>query len=294
MRVLVTGTSSGFGQLTALTLARAGHAVAATMRGVDGKNAAKAAAFRDAAASEGLNLHVVELDVASDASAEAGVAAATEALGGLDVVVNNAGYAVMGPQEAFTVDQVKAQFDTNVFGVLRVNRAALPTLRAQGSGLVINISSGLGRFILPYMSPYIASKWALEALSESLRYELAPTGVEVVIVQPGAFPTDGFAQLVGPADQERVGSYGAALAPWQARGAAFGQMFQVPDPPNPQEVADAILGILDTPRGDRPLRVVVDRFTGDGARAINGVAEQVQRGMLPHLGLADVLQVKLD
>jgi NAD(P)-dependent dehydrogenase (short-subunit alcohol dehydrogenase family) len=184
--VLVTGCSSGFGKLTALCFARQGHTVFATMRDV-----AKAGPMEAMAAEEGLDVRVLELDVTDDASVAAAVAAAEDAAGGaLDVVVNNAGIELRGPVEQVGDDEVLQQFDTNVFGVIRVVRAVLPAMRARQAGVIVNVSSIAGLVARPFGGVYSASMHALEALSEALHHELRQFGVRVAVVQPGQFETE--------------------------------------------------------------------------------------------------------
>ena len=178
-KVLITGASSGFGALTAKTLLSQGHTVVATMRNADTKNKQIAEELT------GLGASIVELDVTSDDSVNSGVEKAIELMGGLDVVVNNAGIGVLGIQENFTIEDFKRLFEVNVFGVQRVNRAALPHLRKQGSGLLIHVSSLLGRMVLPFYGPYNATKWAVEALAENYRIELSGFGIDSCIVEPG-------------------------------------------------------------------------------------------------------------
>ena len=189
-KILITGSNGGFGKLTVETLLKAGHHVAASMRGIDGKNKDAANALRASGAV------VVEIDVTSDESVNKGVKEAIDQLDGLDVVINNAGVGVSGMQEHFTIDDWQKLFDVNVYGVQRINRAVLPHLRNQGSGLIIYISSLLGRMALPFYGPYNASKWALEALAENYRIELSGFGIENVIVEPGGFETTFFGNLI--------------------------------------------------------------------------------------------------
>ena len=183
---VVTGASSGFGRLTAQTLAADGWRVYATMRNAATKNAAAAAALRDAGIS------VVELDVTDDASVDAAAKTILAEAGAVDVLVNNAGTGHFGVEEAFTPSAVEAQFATNVIGPLRVNRAFLPSMREQKRGLIVYVSSVVGRIIIPFTGIYTASKWALEALAETSSYELAPFGIDVAIVEPGAYATGKF------------------------------------------------------------------------------------------------------
>src|SRR2546421_1079383 len=200
--ILITGASSGFGRDTAETLFRAGHTVYASMRGAQAKNREAAAALRK------LGIKTVELDVSDDASVEAGVEKVLAEVGKIDVLINNAGIGSAGVTEAFTAEQAKAIFDTNVIGLLRVTRAVLPSMRERRDGLIINISSILGRVTFPFLGIYGASKFAVEALTDSLRYELSQLGVEVVAVQPSAYPTNFLPGIQTPARTDVTESYG--------------------------------------------------------------------------------------
>ena len=171
--VLITGTSSGFGRLIAETLARKNFQVFATMRNVKGRNAAAAREIAELARRESLSLQTLELDVTDDLSVENAVSKVVLQCGRLDVLVNNAGYGIMDLAECVTMAQARRQFDTNFFGVLRMNRAVLPAMKRQGSGLLLHVSSGAGRLAIPGMGLYCASKFAMEALAETYRYELA-------------------------------------------------------------------------------------------------------------------------
>ena len=188
--VLITGCSSGIGWAAATALLERGHTVIATMRDVGGKNAGAAAELQAAAESAPGRGHVLELDVTQDDSVEAGVEAALGAERSIDVLVNNAGYGGWGLLEGFTSEQLSLVFETNVIGTHRLNRAVLPGMRERGSGLLIHLSSAMGRIVIPYAAPYTSTKFAIEALAESLHYELAGTGVDVSILQPGAINTD--------------------------------------------------------------------------------------------------------
>ncbi|MEM6359431.1 MAG: SDR family oxidoreductase, partial [Bacteroidota bacterium] len=253
-KVLITGASGGFGALTVKTLLKEGHKVAATMRNSASKNKGIADELSD------LGAEIIEMDVTSDDSADQGVSKATELMGGLDVVINNAGVGVLGIQENFTVDDFKKLFEVNVFGVQRVTRAALPHLRSQGSGLVIFVSSLLGRVTLPFYGPYNASKWALEALAENYRIELSGFGVDSVIVEPGGFPTTFFNSLILPSDTSRDEGYGEMVnAPKQLFDSFEGALAGNPDQ-DPQLVADAVSKLVTTPAGQRPVRTVVDNM----------------------------------
>jgi NAD(P)-dependent dehydrogenase (short-subunit alcohol dehydrogenase family) len=184
-RVFITGASAGFGRDTVKALAEKGHTVYATMRGIAGKNAPAANDLKARAKAGGHALHVLELDVTDGASVTKAVEAAVEA-GGIDVVIHNAGVGNWGIDEGFTLDQARGIFDINVFGPMRVNHAVLPHLRAAGRGLILYVSSGLGRIVFPFLGIYTGSKFALEGYAESTSYELSPLGIQTVIVEPGA------------------------------------------------------------------------------------------------------------
>jgi NAD(P)-dependent dehydrogenase (short-subunit alcohol dehydrogenase family) len=187
--ILITGAGSGFGRITAEALSRGGHKVFASMRDPNAKSRDNARELRQQ------GIVVVELDVSSDSSVDHAVEEALASAGGIDVLINNAGIASAGITEAFTADQATVVFNTNIVGLLRTTRAVLPTMRAQGDGLIINIGSILGRVTFPFFGIYGASKFAVEALTDSLRYEVSPFGVDVVLVQPSAYPTKMYATM---------------------------------------------------------------------------------------------------
>ncbi len=278
--VLITGSSTGFGRLIAETLARHGHTVFATMRDLAGRNATNAAAIRALAKKESLPLHVLELDVTNDASVERAVSSAVEQAGRIDVAINNAGYVLAGLAEAATTEQVQRIMDTNFLGSVRVNRAVLPHMRRQRSGVLMHISSGAGRVVIPSFGFYCASKFAMEAMAESYHYELASQGIESVIVEPGAYQTPVFSNIVTAADQARAETYGVAnqIGPKvdAALTAAAG---------NPQELADAVLKIVQTPAGQKNLRYRVSAASL-GVDEINALSESVQGKLLAAFGLA--------
>lgn len=292
MNVLITGTSTGFGFLAAKTLTDAGHNVFATMRGLAGKNAANAEALDTAAGGGAGNLHLLELDVNSDDSVTAAVDEALQLESSIDVVINNAGYGCSGFAESLTVDQFQKIFDTNVFGVQRVNRAVLPHMRKRGSGLLVHVSSAIGRMVFPYVSAYLSTKWALEGLAESYRYELAPTGIDSVIIEPGAFGTNFFENMVPAADTERVESYGALAGAPDAMFEGLGDVISGPDAPDPQIVADALLALVEMPAGTRPLRTVVDPIMGAWPDAMNVAQSKVQTELMTQFQMKHLLATK--
>ena len=285
LNILVTGSSSGFGYLTVLALAKRGHTVFATMRDPAEKNRAAAHDLRQLAGAQRLAIHVLDLDVTSDAAVQAAVDAAIAQAGPLDVVVNNAGYLVTGLAETATAQQVLDELNTNVVGIQRVNRAVLPSMRARGSGLLIHLSSIVGRTVLPFLGSYTVTKWDVEALAETYRYELKSSGVDVAIVQPGPFPTSAFDKGQPGADAERAAGYGPLANGLELISEGIQHMFALPNAPDPQEVADAIVALVDAPAGKRPARVVVDRFSGDNARTLNDAHAQVQRAVLAGIGM---------
>ncbi len=282
MNVIITGSSSGFGRLTVETLAKAGHTVFATLRNVKGKNAGAAGELGKIP-----NVQVVELDVTSDASVDQAIADIAKRTGGaIDIVVNNAGRFSMGVQEAFSVEEVKALFDTNVFGPLRMNRAVLPHMRKRRSGLIINISSIMGRFTTATTGTYCATKFAVEALGEALADEVKALGIDVVAIEPGAFPTDVGNNGQYANDASRSDAYGAVAQIPQKMGEGLGQLFASPQAPKPQDVADAILDVVKMPAGKRPARVVVDKLTGAPIKALNEEYLNHRRELLAAFGLA--------
>lgn len=256
-RVLITGTSTGFGRDAAERLARRGDHVFATMRDVEGRNAEHREAMERLATHEGLRMRVLELDVTDQASVDGAVAAALAEAGGLDVVINNAGVAALGVTEAFTPEQFEEVFNVNVYGVVRVNRAVLPTMRRQRSGLLIHISSGAGRVTVPAMAAYSASKYALEAIADAYRYELSPFGVDSVLVEPGVYRTGIHDRLMQPADTARIASYGDTAQFADRVDGVFQAIVSAPDAAGSDEVVDALIGLIDTAAERRPFRTVV-------------------------------------
>lgn len=278
--VLITGCSSGFGRLSALHLARAGATVIASMRNFNGGARAEARELAAIASEEDLPLHQVEIDVMDGDQVKAGVAAAEEIAGGaLDVVVANAGIAYAGPVEVADETARQLIFETNIHGAERVARAALPGMRARGSGLVIPISSQLGRLVLPGLGMYCATKFAMEAMFEAMAYELAPSGVEVTIIQPGGYPTkiwDNGAryteEMLARLDAERTEAYATHIE--IARG-----FFGGGQPTDPMDVPRAIAGLMAAPAGTRPLRKPVHPDTRLSVAA-NAAMSDIQAVML--------------
>lgn len=285
--VLVTGASSGIGRATSLRLAARGHRVVATMRDVGGRNAEAAAVLGDEA--EGA-LHVVELDVTSDASVEAAVAEALDRAGRIDALVANAGILSLGVAEAFTPEELRHPLEVNVVGAFRCARAVLPAMRAGGEGLIVVVSSVAGRVAYPLSAPYIASKWAVEGLFEALRYELAGRGIDVAIVEPGPFATRQGERARAPADADgRAAGYPELRIAGEEITAAFGRLLGDPGAPtDPDLVADAIARLVEAAPGARPLRTVVG--VDFGVRALNAAVEPHRRGGLEALGVLSLVE----
>jgi NAD(P)-dependent dehydrogenase (short-subunit alcohol dehydrogenase family) len=290
--VLITGTSSGFGRLTAETLARQGHQVYAGMRAVDSRNATAAGELAALADKDQLDLHVVPLDVSDTGSIDQAVATVIADAGRLDVLVNNVGVGSWGMAEGYDLDQVQQILESNFLTSVRSIRGVLPQMRQQGDGLLVQVSSAVGRFVMPYMTLYSAAKHAVDVLAEGYRYELAPLGIDSVIVEPGSYPTVGsLTKLIAPADVARVRGYGAVAERGQAMYAANGERNSGADAPDPQQVADAIAAVIAMPAGQRPLRTTVGGPPAPQAAQINDVAAQVQEQTLQYMGLADMLAV---
>ena len=250
--VVVTGCSSGFGRKVSERLARSGDRVYATMRDAEGKNTGTAGELGTLAATEGIDLRVLELDVSSTASVDSAAARILKESGAPDVVINNAGQMYVGLTEAFSPEELTKQLDINVVGIHRIIRSFLPAMRKRGSGLIINISSTAGRAAVPFFGVYHASKWALEGYSLTLRRELACCGIDVVVVEPGPFATSLFLSGPRPADTDgRADSY-----PVTARQ-AYDQM---------GSKFDAIFSRSEDADRSGPRRCAHRRTRGDGRR----------------------------
>jgi len=281
--ILITGTNSGFGWLTANSCAALGHKVYATMRDTRGRNADKAKALVQQA-----NIEVVDVEVTNGKSVTDAVATIIKKEGRIDVVVNNAGLYATGIAETFTEDDLDKIMDVDVRGPWRIIRAVLPQMRKQGEGLIINISSVAGRFSFPFQTVYNGAKFAVEGLTEGLHYEVRPLGVDVVMIQPGAFPTEVWGKIVTGSDTTIIAGYGDLAKVPEQIGAGIGQMFETLKP-NPQLVADAIVKLIDTPKGKRPLRTVVDPATGNFSEIANKHVKEQYENFLTAFGMQAML-----
>ncbi|KAF1017414.1 MAG: Gluconate 5-dehydrogenase [Stenotrophomonas maltophilia] len=289
--ILITGVSSGFGLMTAKALALAGHTVYASMREVTGRNTARVAEIAQWSRDHSADLRTVELDVQSDRSSQDAIAQVLADAGALDVIVHNAGHMVFGPAEAFTPEQLMQQYDVNVLGAQRVNRAALPHLRQQGKGLLLWVGSSSTRGgTPPFLAPYFAAKAAMDALAVSYSTELSRWGIETTIMVPGAFTqgTNHFAHSGTPDDAHIVAAYENGPYAGVAEQALKGLASLEPADAGPEEVARQIVRVVGLPHGTRPFRVHVDP-SQDGAEVVNAVADRMRREIYRSIGLADLL-----
>jgi NAD(P)-dependent dehydrogenase (short-subunit alcohol dehydrogenase family) len=261
---VVTGSSSGIGFETSLLLAKNGFRTYATVRNLD-----KAKEIRSLADKGELPIRVVELDVDSDKSVGDAIDRINDENKGIDVVVNNAGYMLMGALEDLSMDEIKAQFETNVFGAIRVMRAVLPIMRKQQGGTIVNVSSIAGRISFPIGSAYHGTKFALEGLSESLHYETQPFGIKVILIEPGVIGTNFLKNIkVAQMAQEPTSPYTAMFETLQK---AFIRRFH-DQATSPEEVAKVILNAVTS---DNPeLRYVVGNDAIQMIEARKGMSDQ--------------------
>ena len=253
--VLITGCSSGFGRLTAELLARRGARVFATMRNLPRPEADELIAL---AKAEDLKLHIIGIDVTELDQVNAGVKEAERINGGpLDVLVNNAGIGITSPVEVQDMTATRLIFDTNVFGPHRMARAVLPGMRKAQRGLIIQISSQLGRVITPWSGHYSATKFALEAMSEQLAYELVPHGIDLSIIEPGGYPTKVWVNRNAYSLALKARSMAVHSAGYPDQVARMGQEDGSGRSNDPADVARAITALIAQPPGTRPLRLPV-------------------------------------
>ncbi|TQF66644.1 SDR family oxidoreductase [Pseudoalteromonas luteoviolacea] len=285
--VLVTGSNSGFGYLIANTLVNAGYQVIGTMRDPEGRNASIASELN----AKGIK--IIDIDVTDEQSVAAGVELALAQTGKIDILINNAGVGTLGWQESFNIDDFKRVFDINVFGVQRMTRALLPHMKQRGSGTLIQVSSILGKFVLPFLGSYNATKHAVEGLAENYRVELSQFGIQSLIVQPGGFGTDFGANLLRSSDTQVTQSYGEFADAPEQMWAGTEQEHDADDAPSPQMVADAVLNLLQTTPNERPFRTTVD---GTGLNPIIESVNQATEEAMQHIyglyGMKEMLELK--
>jgi NAD(P)-dependent dehydrogenase (short-subunit alcohol dehydrogenase family) len=291
--VLITGAATGIGDLTAKALARAGHRVYATMRAPEGRNAPRAQELRDFAAAEGADIRVVELDVASQKSADDAVHAVVADCGELDVVIHNAGHLLVGYVEAFTAEEIAHLIDVNTLGVQRLNRAALPHLRERGRGTLLYVGSTIPITTPPFLGPYVVSKAAMDSLALVTSYEVSQLGIETVIVMPGAFTqgTDHFPKAGRAADTAVAEAY-KILDPLVVRNEeATASLFTPGTEADPVVVAEEIVRILALPYGQRPFRSVVD-LTNSKVEQANAAVTEARTDFVRRMGFGEVLELR--
>lgn len=280
--VVITGSSNGFGERAVKAFADNGYRVWATMRDADGRNAEKKTALQDYSNK----IAVIELDVSDDES----VTAAFEVIlseGKVDVLINNAGIMFLGLTEAFSMAQVQEQMNVNYFGSIRAIQAVLPAMREAGSGLIINCSSVVGRISPPFFGTYTATKHALEGYSQALRYEVAPFGVDIAIVEPGPFGTGLLGAGKSPALGQILDQYGELANIPVAMSEGFSEMLQSDDAPNPDLVVEAYLDLAEMPGGKRPARTVVGLDWG--INELNTLSQPIQDAVLKQMDLEAAL-----
>lgn len=296
MIALVTGASSGFGRMIATDLARAGHTAYASMRATQGRNAATVSEITSLGKWESIDLRTIELDVQDEASVRAAVEAIVAEHGRIDVLVHNAGHMVWGPAEAFTVEQLAQQYDVNVLGTHRVNRAALPHLRTAGDGLLVWVSSSsVAGGVPPLLGPYFAAKAGMDALAVCTAKELAPFGIESAIVVPGAFTkgTNHFAHAGEPADAGVAAAYASAYPEGFCDRMRDALAATIPDDADPEVVAAAVTRIVAMPKGTRPLRTMVDPAS-DGSAVSFAVIDRVREQFLDRIGFPGLLRPRCE
>jgi NAD(P)-dependent dehydrogenase (short-subunit alcohol dehydrogenase family) len=289
--IVITGASSGIGQLTAHALAKAGHTVYATMRDTAGHNKPQVEAAAKFSADHKVDLRTIELDVLNQKSVDTAIQKIIADNGRIDVLMHNAGHMVFGPAEAFLPEQLAELYDVNVLSTHRVNRAALPQLRKQKQGLVIWVSSSSAAGgTPPYLAPYFAAKAGMDAMAVVMSRELTLWGIETSIIVPGAFTggTNHFAHSGRPADKEREAEYENGPYKGFSERVMKGFASIVPPDADAAAVGEAIVNVVNAPFGKRPYRVHVDP-TSDGAEVTNMVLDRVRAELLHRIGLDDVL-----
>lgn len=288
--MLITGAGSGFGKLTAHAMIERRYRVFAGVRDLAGRDAAATSELAGAARAAGVAFEPLAMDVTSDESVAAALAVVAARTSRLDVAINNAGISAMGLNEGFTTSQARALLEVNALGAHRVNRAVLPLMKPHRSGLLVHVSTGLARMTMPCFGLYAASKAALEAIAESYRYELSGLGIDSVILQPSAYPTNLGASALSPAEPGRLVEYGdlADLPKRMMQGLAAA--FAGANAPDPRDVPRAILRLIDTPPGERPLRTVVGAG-GAALEDLNESTDRLQAALFESQGMAGLLRL---
>lgn len=275
--VLITGCSAGFGKETAVMLASKGYQVIAGIRNIKTSNREVAEELL-----KNSNIEILELDLSSIDSIEAAIISLQNKK--IDVLVNNAGICGIGFTEAHSVDKVKKIFDINVFGTYELTRRIIPGMREHKEGLIINVSSIVGRIVMPLWGAYSASKFAIEAFAETWRYELMPLGIDSVIVEPGPHPTTSMGGKMASYSAEMppmevIGQYGPVAASIQEFSEQLKQEVMNGTFQKPEGVAVAITELIEMPFGKRPMRTVVDRNLKETLSGLNNYTDSMYQQM---------------
>lgn len=290
LNVIITGASTGFGRRTAIAMANEGYTVYATMRNLNSSNKLLAQSLQNEVLKNNGQLKIIELDVTNELSVKTAIEHISNEVDAIDLLINNAGIWGPGVLEAYSMQQWQQLFDVNVFGSVRVLNAVLPFMRKQKRGLVIQISSLQGRFILPYSGPYVSSKWAIEGAMETYHYELAPFGIEICIVEPYDFLTEMKEKAKNYVADDKViqQQYGSA-------DYIINQFYMIPDPTrasDPQELVTALKHLIALPAGERPLRTTVKNPLSQ-IEQMNALQNEMHQQLFPNIGLQDLLRINI-
>lgn len=282
-KILITGAATGLGLDTAKYLLAKGMHVYAAMRNCNERNAESVNALKLYAENVAGRISIIELDVTSQNDIK--LVADVFSKSGLDCLINNAGLGALGFIESFSLEQVKKVFDVNVFGPFSLSKALLPML-AMKNGLIINISSAGGRLCFPFLGVYNASKFALEGMMESWNIETKSLGVDVCLIEPGAYPTELHSKRLVPSHQDVLEKYGdVANAPEQMVEGMAAAFDSLENPPDPVEISDAVWQLILSPSENRPVRQVIGTVATDGIKELNELNEEIQNDLIKTFGL---------
>jgi NAD(P)-dependent dehydrogenase (short-subunit alcohol dehydrogenase family) len=291
LAVLITGAGSGMGLHTAQTLALQGYKVYAGIRDPQGRNIHKATRLLEYVESNGRQIDIVDLDIHLDESCKKAVQKVIEKEGKIDVVIHNAAHLFIGYSEAFTPEQIASSVNTNAVGAHRLNRAVLPYMRKQASGLLLYVGSGITNVTAPFMAPYVIGKAAMDALAENTAYEVSQFGIETTILMPGVFMdgTSHFETAEFPKDGAVLKEYDRLQKDYDNYEPGLRNLFRFGDAPI-QGVADKIAEILALPKGQRPLRDTVD-YSDWVAEPGNGVRVALTERAFKIMGYSHLMKI---